>query len=66
MRCVILCSTLISFFFLMELWDNMLQHEAIANYYRNLISNTLMLAFPGLSSTDASAIAWEELCSTTV
>lgn len=46
-------------------WNGVLQHNEIANYYLNLMANTMMSLFPGMSSTDAAALAWEGLKATT-
>ncbi len=42
-------------------WDNLIQHDAIANSYRSLLANMLLEAFPNLNPGDAEALAWEGL-----
>ncbi len=42
-------------------WNNLIQHDEIANYYLGTISAALRDAFPNLSTTDADALAWEGL-----
>lgn len=46
-------------------WSNTLQHEEIANSYRSLIASTLLSAYPGLGQSEADALAWEGLRTST-
>lgn len=47
-------------------WNNLTQHNSIANAYRELISDMLIEAFPNLSAEDAYALSWEGLGTTTL
>lgn len=42
-------------------WDELIQHNEIATEYQTQIRDALMDIFPGLSSTDANALAWSGL-----
>jgi hypothetical protein len=42
-------------------WDNIIQHEEMANYYRGLIQNELQVTFPGIPLSEAVALSWAGL-----
>lgn len=42
-------------------WDNIIQHNEIANLYRSSIATELQLLFPYLSQSEVDALSWEGL-----
>lgn len=45
-------------------FSNIIQHDAMANYYRDMIQSELKLAFPSLSNSEAYALSWSGLQTT--